>query len=230
MLISVHMPKAGGMSFRSLLEMHYGNRFMHDYSDLPINTPPEERHKMAEASFEKSSQTLKWKFKHRKVSCIHGHFIPYKYAGLVGKKNVQFVTWLRDPLERLASHYHFWFRHYNAETTPGLLHRKVVEENWSFEDFCFSEEMKNFYAQFLWKFPITQFDFVGITEHFDEDIHYFAKQFLGRESIEIPATNQNPTKPTSYFEEADLVKKLKDFYAEDYRIYEAALEMRKARL
>ena len=224
------MPKAGGMSFRSLLEKHYGNRFMHDYTDLPINTPLEKRHKMAESSFKKSSQTLSWKFNHRKVSCIHGHFLPYKYAGLLGKKNVQFVTWLRDPLERLASHYHFWFRHYNAETTPGALHRRVVEENWSFEKFCFSEEMTNFYAQFLWKFPVSQFDFVGITEHFEEDIQFFAKQFLARESIETPATNQNPKKPTSYFEDKDLVKRLKEVYSDDYDIYNQALAMREARL
>ena len=230
MLISVHMPKAGGMSFRTLLEEHYSKHFQHDYADLPINTPVGERHAMAEASFEKSKNTLTWKFNHRNTKCIHGHFIPYKYAGLYGKKNIQFVTWLRDPLERLASHYHFWFRHYDANTTPGSLHRKVVEENWSFETFCFSKEMQNFYAQFLWKFPITQFDFVGITEHFDDDIRFFSKTFLGQSDINIPATNQNPEKPKSYFDDKAFVEKLKAFYAEDYGIYNTALEMREARL
>jgi hypothetical protein len=230
MLISVHMPKAGGMSFRSLLETHYGKRFMHDYADLPINTPLDKRYAMALEGFEKSKKTLQWKFNHRKSDCIHGHFIPYKYAGLYGNKNIRFVTWLRDPLERLASHYHFWLRHYNAETTPGALHRKVVEENWTFEEFCFSKEMQNFYAQFLWRFPITQFDFVGITEHFGEDIQYFAKYFLGKLEINIPSTNQNPEKPTSYFEDKALVKKLKAFYAIDYDIYSTALKMRKSRL
>ena len=57
MLISVHMPKAGGMSFRSLLEDHFGKHFQHDYTDLPINTPIKERQTMAEASFEKSKNT-----------------------------------------------------------------------------------------------------------------------------------------------------------------------------
>lgn len=230
MLISVHMPKAGGMSFRSLLEEYYGTHFQHDYADLPINSPVKERHAMAEASFKKSQNTLMWEFNHRNTKCIHGHFIPYKYAGLYGKKNIQFVTWLRDPLERLASHYHFWFRHYDAKTTPGALHRKVVEENWSFETFCFSKEMQNFYAQFLWKFPITQFDFVGITEHFDDDIRFFAKTFLGQLDINIPATNQNPEKPKNYFDDKAFIEKLKVFYAKDYGIYNTALEMRKARL
>lgn len=230
MLISVHMPKAGGMSFRSLLEHYYGNNFKHDYTDLPINTPLDERYAMTEASYEKSKNTLIWKFNHRNTKCIHGHFMPYKYAGLVGKKNIQFVTWLRDPLERLASHYHFWFRHYDAKTTPGMLHRKVVEENWSFETFCFSKEMQNFYAQFLWKFPVEQFDFVGITEHFNEDIQFFAKHFLGQSKIDIPATNQNPEKPKSYYENKDLIKRLKKFYSVDYDIYNTALKMRRSRL
>ena len=230
MLISLHMPKAGGMSFRELLETHYGKRFMYDYADLPINTPVEQRHALAEENYAKSKKTFLWKFNHRKTECIHGHFMPYKYAGLHGKRNVQFVTWLRDPLERLASHYHFWFRQYDAKTTPGVLHRKVVEENWSFETFCFSKEMQNFYTQFLWKFPITQFDFVGITEHFDDDIRFFAKTYLSQSDITIPATNQNPEKPKSYFDDKAFVEKLKAFYAEDYGIYNTALEMRKTRL
>src|SRR5690606_39025041 len=94
------------------------------------------------------------------VKCIHGHFMPYKYHSLLKNKKNIFVTWLRDPIERLGSHYYFWLRTYDSKNSPPL-HKKVVEENWSFEAFCFSKEMQNVYEQFFWKFPIDNFNFIG---------------------------------------------------------------------
>ena len=229
MIISVHTPKAGGMSFRALLEQHFGDSILLDYSDFPINTPPEIRNARAKKTRNKLLWLYNLGLKYKSIQCIHGHFIPYKYSRFYGKKNVQFVTWLRDPLERLASHYYFWCRNYKAKTTPGVLHRRIVEEKWSFEKFCFSPEMQNTYAQFLWKFPIANFDFVGITEHFDEDLAYFAKTFLGLHDVKIPTENRNPNKTDDYFTDAGFKNELMEFHAKDYEIYNRALAMRKAR-
>ncbi len=230
MIISVHTPKAGGMSFRTLLERHFGDSILLDYNDYPINTASETRNAKAEKDRTKTKLLYGLGLKYKNTKCIHGHFIPYKYSGLYGKKNVQFVTWLRDPLERLASHYYFWKRNYNAKTTPGVLHRRIVEEKWSFEKFCFSPEMQNTYTQFLWKFPIDHFNFVGITEHFNTDISFFAKTFLGLDKFDIPSENKNPSKPINYFTDKGMRKELEVFHAKDYEIYHKALEMRKDRI
>ena len=70
----------------------------------------------------------------------------------------------------MVSHYNFRVRNNEGGTAKEALHRKVVEEKWSLEKFCFSPKMHNFYTQFLWSFPLELFDYIGITESFDEDL------------------------------------------------------------
>jgi hypothetical protein len=73
-------------------------------------------------------------------------------------------TWLRDPIERLTSHYYYWVRDYNPKTA-GKLRRRMVEENWTLEQFCFSKKIRIIHTTFFWGFPISRFDLVGITEN-----------------------------------------------------------------
>ncbi|GJM09428.1 MAG: hypothetical protein DHS20C11_17040 [Lysobacteraceae bacterium] len=39
------------------------------------------------------------------VRCIAGHFVALKYLGY---HQSTLVTWVRDPIQRMISHYHFW--------------------------------------------------------------------------------------------------------------------------
>jgi len=174
MIISLHLPKTAGTSFGEALSSHFGASFVKDYEDRPFVTDPEQRQ---QAALEARSKNADRDF--GGVDCIHGHFLPVKYLGVAARSHVQFVTWLRDPVHRVLSHYYFWRRTYNPETSPAL-HRRVVEENWSLERFCLSSELRNFYGQFLWQFPISRFDFIGISERYSEDLEYFGQQFLGR--------------------------------------------------
>ena len=160
MLISLHLPKTAGSSFVASLEQYYGDRILRDYTDLPINTPVLRRNRRALVN-----SVLTCFRDYDNIDCIHGHFLPLKYFlyGILNK-DVQFVTWVRDPVERLASHYYFWVRSYHPDKAP-LLHKRVVEEKWSFERFCLSEELRNFYCQFLWGFPLARFSFIGLWRH-----------------------------------------------------------------
>ena len=46
----------------------------------------------------------------------------------------RFVTWLREPLQRLVSHYYYWQRSYDpAADDTSSLHRRVVEEAWTLQ-------------------------------------------------------------------------------------------------
>lgn len=42
-IISVHIPKAGGTSFKRVLEQEYGNKVLFDYRDKPLNKDKKER-------------------------------------------------------------------------------------------------------------------------------------------------------------------------------------------
>lgn len=228
MIISLHTPKAGGSSFKRVLKDEFKYSFHTDNKDRPINKSFDTRIKDAENFRKKFKFIIEPYHKLLRVKCIDGHFLPYKYKHYLDRPDVIFVTWLRDPVERLASHYHYWFRSYDKKRSSNL-HKKVVENNWSLEKFVFSSEMKNFYHQFLYNFPVDNFDFVGITEYFEEDLNYFAEKYLNKNINSIPKFNTNPNKIGKYIDDPKMKNELKEFHHLDYSIYDHALRKRKNR-
>jgi hypothetical protein len=223
MLISVHLPKTAGSSFGTSLEEHFGDRLYRDYRDIPLNTPPFRRRALAALS-----NALIIGRRVREADCIHGHFLPIKYQLMQVTRTVRFVTWLRDPVERLASHYHFWRRSYDPKTSL-TLHRRVVEEDWSFDRFFRSPEMRNVYAQFLWGFPLSSFEFIGITEHYDEDFLFFTGAFLGTAlSPHRQLANSDRTE-SFYVSDLHLRAEIEKVHHHDMVLYRRALELRRIR-
>lgn len=228
MIISMHTPKAGGSSFKILLENHYKGRFLADYGDLPINKGFDERTRNAKFFHRKFKLYNKHMFNYKKIECVHGHFMPYKYSSLLGKKDVFFVTWLREPIERMASHYSYWNRTFNKDTTAPL-HKRVVNENWTFEQFCLSDEISNMYSKFLWKFSIQNFDFIGILEDYEEEVKCFSKKYLDVEINEVPKFNVNPNKISTDIIDVDIIDKIKKVNYKDYDLYKYALDKKRTR-
>ncbi len=224
MLVSIHMPKTAGLSFRAALEEHYGAGFAPDYADYPLASPLPQRHAAA-LEFSLAAEPSAY----RQVGCIHGHFLPIKYLLLADYMECRFVTWLREPLQRLVSHYYYWQRSYDpAADDTSSLHRRVVEEAWTLEQFCLAPELRNVYSQFLWAFPLRALDFVGITEYFAEDLRDFSTQFLGinvepqfANAAEVPAGPEQ-LRPR-------LRQQVREFHAQDLALYQWALQKREAR-
>lgn len=221
MLISLHLPKTAGASFLLSLEDYFGDELLRDYLDFPINQTKFRR------NFDAVKGNITGRFldlKHHQ--CIHGHFLPFKYSHL---SDATYITWMRDPIERLGSHYNYWVRTYNPNDAAKL-HKKVVEENWTFEKFCFSNEMRNFYSKFLWNFDVRRFSFIGITEYLESDMTYFSKNYLGT-TLKRHAMNVNTQKESksSYFDDLNFKKEVSKFHSKDVTLYKYALERRKAR-
>jgi len=169
------MPKTAGMSFRASLEEHFGDRFRHDYQDYPLARPAVERREQARR-WGQAAQPEDF----AGVDCVHGHFLPLKYLRLAETLPCRFVTWLREPVARLVSHYYYWQQAYDpVSSLTSTLHRRVIEEGWSLERFCLAPELKNVYSEFLWGFPPERLCFIGITEFFAEDLRYFSQEMLG---------------------------------------------------
>ncbi|MGE3803217.1 MAG: sulfotransferase family 2 domain-containing protein, partial [Gemmataceae bacterium] len=172
--ISVHVPKTAGTSFRHALESHFGAaRICLDYGDRPMNVP----------SLARKTRAL-WELARGLVSpwpavdCIHGHFLPLKYAGLARRGPVKFITWLRDPIDRLLSAY----RHYRRQqvTDSTRMNGRVAREQWPLDKFLLHPHYRDRYARFLWRFPLERFDFVGITEHYQDDLEDLGEQMGAR--------------------------------------------------
>lgn len=239
MLVSVHLPKTAGSSFAALLAQYFGDTLRLDYADTPLHY---------------SRKAVCWRaWRHtltagRKVSrgghvlaqdnmaCIHGHFLPFKYRYLMPE--AQFVTWMRDPVTRLRSHYDFWRREYNPDTA-GRLHRQMMAQDWSFERFALGPELRNIYARFLWRFPLSEFAFVGVFEHLEEDTAYFIERVLDeRRDTEVSSAEKMPEKMPEKMrsgigaepESARLAAKIYRWHSVDAALYQQACTLRVKRV
>jgi len=220
MIISLHLPKTAGTSFAAALETHFQTRLFIDNADLPINTPQYERNRAAiEANLRYADSDLS------DVECIHGHFLPINYLLMGYKREPKFVTWMRNPVERVLSHYYFWKKTYKPGKVPSH-HRKVVEEDWSIERFCLGPEVRNLYWQFLWGFPIDYFDFIGITEFYENDFAYFVQHYLGCDHIEPKRLNVSGKERGAYQIDRSFRNDIEAFHGRDIDLYQRALEKR----
>jgi hypothetical protein len=224
LLVSVHLPKTAGTSFGESLADCFGDRLCRDYDDAPLNTPPLKRKMAAVLGSLRNVAAPPARFE-----CIHGHFLPVKYRWLRLRLPARFVTWMRDPVERLASHYHFWNRSYDPRTARPL-HRRVVEEAWPFERFYRSPELLNVYAQFLWGFPVAAFDFIGVTEHYDEDLRFFVESFLGAGPLPTYRVETNAERQSAaYVPDPRVRAEIEAIHHRDMALYRHALRLRQRR-
>ena len=221
-LVSVHLPKTAGTSFGRSLQGVFGNDFLRDYEDRSISKPEFERHRLALLS---SIEIANKRLGH--VRCIHGHFLPVKYLLLGTAEKLNFITWMREPVERMVSHYNFWQRSYDPASAPPH-HKQVIEEKWTLEDFCLSPRFRNLYSQYLWAFPLENFDFIGITQFYEDDLAYFGERFLGiRLKSERLNTDQTQSMPAQI--DGALRSRIEKYHEADVELYGRALELRRVR-
>ena len=227
MIISVHIPKTAGTSFLATLEQHFGDTLLKDYDGYGLRFVRE-----TSSLYEKYAANLKASIRLAekdltRFECIHGHFFPIKYLLMGYRKQAKFVTWIRNPVDRVLSHYHHCKRNYDPKTSP-IFHRKVVEENWTIERFCLGPELRNHYWEKLWGFPLEYFDFVGITEFYDEDIAYFARHILNSDTTATRLNvGEGGGKPYSIDE--SFRRDIESFHEKDMALYQRALEMRQTK-
>ena len=224
LLISLHLPKTGGNSFLQALQSAFGSSLRQDYSDMSriqgYLTGELTAQEIAEPQIEAIEHGTR---------CIHGHFLPAKYISIEDQFELQFVTWLRNPVDRLVSHYNFFRRSYEP-ATAGPLFRRIIEEDWSLEKFCFSDEYRNVYSKYLWHFPYERFDFVGLIECYDEDLDFFSRRFL---DTTVKASKLNCA--VSGDEAGTRIdigfrREVAGFHADDVALYERALHEREQRV
>jgi hypothetical protein len=102
--------------------------------------------------------------------------------------------------------------------------RKFNCEDWSLEPFLLSKEHVNFQSQFFWHFPISDFDFIGLTEYFEESIQMLGRAYPELEGLSTSPENTNPDIEFGqpYKVDVELAEHFKRNNREDYAIYELA--------
>lgn len=192
LIVSVHIPKTGGVTFREALAAAAGGHLVLDYDDRPL----------APRSLARSvRERLRRVELPPDTRAVHGHFVASKYRRRY--PDARFVTWLRDPVERLASHYYYWLREPDPKNATC---RRLLEENLTLAQFAELSEMRDVHARFLGGVPVEDFAFVGLTESFDEGMALFERLFGIPAQAEAPRRNANPERRGERYELAPDVR------------------------
>ena len=167
-ILSVHIPKTGGITLFNLLRKRFGDSLVTDYPDRP-----------GLAGHQGG------------VVAIHGHFEIADYLSLAPRARI--LTFLREPLDRALSHYFYWLNPPKQDPQDDPLYIKYfVDQEPEVERFLLAREFCNITTSFL--APLDhpeQFWFVGFQETFAEDVARL-QGMLGMPVREQPVLNPGP--------------------------------------
>jgi hypothetical protein len=213
MLVSVHVPKTGGVSFLEVLKRCYGERLLLDYDDRPMAHGPVVRMLKAYVGGRFGSARELTGY-----DCVHGHFLPVKYRTL---KDRSFAIWFRDPVELAVSRYHYFRRHLKPDD---IQFRKYIRRgDLSLEEYCRIGHFHNVYAKYLVGMRLADFGFIGITEDYARSLAVFRRLYGIRDEVSEERMNANPDKAGPRYAIPDeLRERIRGYNKKDVEIYRRA--------
>lgn len=215
-IISVHVPKTAGTMFRNaLIQIYDKERVFTDYKHKNID----------ELLLEINQQDIK---------AIHGHFQVEKYDNHFAE--AKRVIWLREPLNRLISHYWHqitWVRKRKMALKLADLDLQLNKEG--LLNYASQPKICNLMSRHFKKRDIDDFWFVGITEFFKDDLIVLQKMLKWPE-VKVGAINKHKYAQkyrafvNQILADEELIEQLKGLNRKDIEIYQRALNLRKRRI
>lgn len=143
---------------------------------------------------------------------IYGHYCLDEFAHL-SDPTIKRGAFFRDPVEWVGS-----FLFYNKMKHPDLLQEKHLLDIKA----C---NLKYGFASFLGSVPVTDLDFVGITEDYNNSLKLFQKIF-GKEipAFEKNVTRQSPGSYRGFFAEQGILAEVEELMSDNMVIYKRAVE------
>ena len=197
-MIFVHVLKSAGTTVRTALRRIYKKRLLYDrfykrylYKDRINDT---------KNYIILDNQTYPKKYE--EYDAIIGHFKWNKYEHL----NWPYVTFLRDPVDRMISAYYYLKGNY-----------KKLGYNLNIVDF--SKLINNQVSYVVG--DLDKYTFVGITEKFDQSFEIMCDQFNLKKISKIK--NERVSRRKKDFVNKKIRRKIRDIILEDVKLYEKAL-------
>ncbi len=207
-LISVHIPKTAGTSFRNILSDIYGKGLFRvdidiDSGSMAVNQDPNF------SALNVSAMTV-----------AHGHFNMEQFREKFEyDPNIPVIVWLRDPIERIISHYR-----YKSSILHNYANKRVLRvlrhmEKSLFEFASLPSSQNLITNRFFNGMKLGNFAFVGIVENYDEDIRRLSR-FLDWKVKTIYRHNITKKKSAKVSEEE--LRVIKNLNSKDIEIYKQA--------
>lgn len=164
-LISIHIPKTAGTSFRNTLKAVYGEDHV-----IRLDIKDSKLVVLDNVIFGASTLPIS-------VNVIHGHF---SFSNLIATfpidPSTPLITWLRDPVERVISNYYYLQQQLSKEETieqDDKIFKGVnilSNGNLSLLEYARLEKSRNRMSRFLDGCELSDFTFIGIQEFYSEDL------------------------------------------------------------
>jgi hypothetical protein len=214
MLLSMHIPKTAGTSFRIALQGHFDDAILLAYRGQIRAKEPVVRFegKLLTELDEPSKARLAEYCRTNDVRCIHGHFTLPSLCELFPEAKC--ITFLREPVDRLISAYNHLFA-----TMP------AAAERTSFEEFTQNPRTRNVYAQLGILDHLDALTFIGITEEYERSLRLLEHRFPHFGSLTVEEANVSQQKRfTKRDVTPEMRSRLRELNDADVEIYEAARE------
>jgi hypothetical protein len=211
MLLSMHIPKTAGTSFRMALQERLGRTMLLAYRGqvrgermiVPFNG------RLLEELDDPSRATLAEYCDTHDVRCIHGHFTMQVLCDVFPEAKC--ITFVRDPIKRIVSAYNHIFV------------VALQAEGMTFEQFIERDRARNLYEQLGMLEYLDSLAFVGITEQYDRSLRLLERMFPELGSLAYEEANVSQQKR---FTEKDVTPEMRQYLLElndaDREIYDSA--------
>lgn len=168
---------------------------------------------------------------------VFGHFAADRFDNILpSNTDTLRAVVIREPLERMRSHYDHWKRTQANEDWRVHVNFKKLP----FQDFALLPEMQNYQSQALAGNDINTFDIVGTSEYAEEFTNTFIEAMVnaglalpnGAEKVNHKRYNQTPNNRKTTVEglDATFIQQFQTFHSEDYRLYARASQIQNERM
>ena len=213
-LLSIHIPKTGGTSFRNTLKGVYGENAVARVdainADGGVQVNNEEIEPGAKIEVPVVHGHLKWKV-------WQSHFS-------APESGVKVITWVRDPVERVTSQYYYLVSVLEQELDePGKGLNILSKLMKTFPEFVRNPKVQNIMSRYFGIADLdAHMDFVGVLEHREEDLNRLG-QILNWPQFQDHQHNRTEGRPVPTPAEVDLIRAQNQ---DDIRLYDQVLEWR----
>lgn len=215
-LISLHIPKTAGTSFRSYLLNVYGKNAVSRFDILKGKIWLDEK--------EFNGDVLP-----ANIRVIHGHFV---YAELAQRLDItssmKKITWLRDPVERVVSNYYYlvdMMKYYMKEEENHINVLSKMQR--TLEEYAADPVNRNRMSSFLSGISLNEFDFVGQIEQFNNHLQQLTSQLNWKQPTQVVHNNASSVSSERNELSENLKQRIAVWNREDVQLYETAGQLRK---